>query len=242
MIQQKLTSFYAGLSTRRTIRKNVLAQHLASYFTNAKYRLGLFRSTKANTDALIASDFSTFEFFPIDENTLSDIFSDLLDTHGKHGQQTLFLSKFIEVTKLSQMFLASDCRSVCREDPTTYIAKSARRIDLTIHFGSSGIGIENKPWAREQTNQLRDYDAHLRKRYGNKYSLIYLTGNEDSPIGIGRDHPNLKIITYNDHVINWLNQCYKECKADKVRWFLSDFIGYIEQTFTRFSEDLTYDQ
>jgi PD-(D/E)XK nuclease superfamily len=59
----------------------------------------------------------------------------------------------------------SKFRGVVREDATRYIIASQRRIDITIDFGNAGIGIENKPWAGEQPDQLRDYAAHLAKKY-----------------------------------------------------------------------------
>ena len=54
-----------------------------------------------------------------------------------------------------------------REDSTVYVQAFQSRIDITLDFGDgdAGLGIENKPWAGEQPDQLQDYQAHLSKKY-----------------------------------------------------------------------------
>ena len=38
-------------------------------------------------------------------------------------------------------------------------------------------------------------------------------------------------VSYNNFLKPWLIRCYKECEAEKVRWFLKDFITWVEDNF-----------
>jgi hypothetical protein len=38
-------------------------------------------------------------------------------------------------------------------------------------------------------------------------------------------------------LIPWLKECFKECEAEKVRWFLRDFITWIGKNFREEVED-----
>jgi hypothetical protein len=39
------------------------------------------------------------------------------------------------------------------------------------------------------------------------------------------------MLTYRVGIVEWLRECQKECKADKIRWLLRDFAAYIVSTF-----------
>ena len=138
---------------------------------------------------------------------------------------------------MSDNFEAGLFNKIFREDTTIYIEHSARRIDITIDFGNLAIGIENKPWATEQSSQLEDYKNHLRKKYGSNFILFYLTGDGHKPQTLKEASSKVKMLSYNLHIMKWLTECYRKSKADKIRWFLLDFITYIEQTFPLTSEE-----
>jgi hypothetical protein len=46
---------------------------------------------------------------------------------------------------------------------TNFLARS-RRIDFTVDMGPDGVGVENKPWASDQEEQVLDYVRHLAKK------------------------------------------------------------------------------
>src|SRR5208282_1321105 len=92
------------------------------------------------------------------------------------------------------------------------------------------IGIENKPWAKDQPNWVADYSDHL-ARCGDSYLLIYMTLNGCDPSG-ERDQakaaelePGKKFlkVSYKEDIKAWLEVCCQICRADKVRSFLRDF-------------------
>jgi len=241
MFEKRLVSFYKGAIQKKEDYLKQFDTSIVNYYKNLEYRLNIFRLSKSNTDQYIASDFNFFDFINPNENMLSDIFSELLEVNGKHGQGSLFLSLFLNITGLSSSFKISEFKSIFREDPTCYINNMSRRIDITLDFGNTGIGIENKPWATDQIDQLEDYKNHLKKKYRSNFILFYLSGDGHKPSSIREHTSNIKIISYNGHIKKWLNECYKESKADKIRWFLHDFISYIEQTFPSFTDEVIYD-
>jgi hypothetical protein len=130
--------------------------------------------------------------------------------------------------------------NLIREDTTAYISRSLRRMDIAIDFNKEfAIVIENKPWAGDQKDQIKDYRENLEKEYNGKYFLLYLSpyGNPPSSWSIDEDlrksledEKKLMTISYFD-IKKWLEICYKECKAEKVRWFLRDFTDYVEEMF-----------
>ena len=237
MQEERLKEFFEGAS-------NLLKEYeldkrsLDNFFSNLRFRLDIFQQTKKQTDVYLASDFNVFDYMYPYENLLSDIIRDLLDSEGRHGQGDIFFKEFLKLIGKSENYKTQKVNLI-REDPTTDIIKSQRRIDITIDFeGKYGIGIENKPWAGEQEDQLKDYREHLKKKYTDNYFLIYLSGNGSPPTSL---EPTLRdalesegksrTVSYPFEFKNWLESCYKECKAEKVRWFLRDFIEYVERNF-----------
>jgi hypothetical protein len=179
-----------------------------------------------------------------DENRLSDIISDLLDPTGTHGQGSVFLHGFLEMIAVPSESIRPPYR-VSREDRTLF----ERRIDITLVVGDFGIGIENKPWADEGENQLKDYMIHLRGKYGERCLLVYLSGDGSAPVSLD---PNdltepvaarrFKALSYSAHLHQWLKRCLRNCQAEKVRWFLHDLMNYVESEFEHVEESEESDE
>jgi hypothetical protein len=155
-----------------------------------------------------------------------------------HGQKETFLKMFVELLDAKLPCDFTLCR-VARESSTAYIVNNQRRMDITLNFANSFIiAIENKPWAGEQENQLQDYRQHLARKFGENFCLVYISGDGSSPESI---EPILKdkliaerklvLLTYAGDILGWLELCYKECKAEKIRNFIKDFMQYIEDQF-----------
>jgi hypothetical protein len=160
----------------------------------------------------------------------------MLNKDGSHGQGDLFLRKLFLICGLEPKISAEYNYKVVREDATRYIEYSNRRIDITIDCGDFGIGIENKPRACEQENQISDYAEHLSKKH-EKYLLLYLSGNGKEPESIDeqilkslKEKKMLITLPYRGGLTKWVNYCRNECNSDKYRWFLKDFIEYINNT------------
>lgn len=126
----------------------------------------------------LAPDFSIFDYLRTDEMGLSRCIASLLDSKGKHGQKEIFLESFLEKINWSG---DTKIHSVSLEKQ----ANGQRRIDIYLQFQNGDIiGIENKPWAGLQKNQLSDYASFIDREAGDKkWSLIYLSNNEPSDDG-----------------------------------------------------------
>ena len=203
------------------------------------FRLDNFNSAKKKLDIYLSSSFNVFGYIKPNENLISDIIADMLNPFGNHGQKDLFLQKFFDII-IPDEINNNASYTVQREVATNYITHHNRRIDIIISDNENfGIGIENKPWAGEQPNQIKDYVEHLTKKY-HKFILIYLSGNGSEPTSIDNEPKkelleNKKLInrSYAGKFLVWLGTCYKECESNKYRWFLKDFIRYVEITFPK---------
>ena len=215
-------------------------QEIRQFFEGAKQGLDVLRPAVVELDRHLARRFSFFRFIDFDENLMSDVFAYLLNPDETHGQRDLFLGKFLEDVDVDWLSRRSwSLASIGREVLTTRI-KNWRRIDIEIAFridnGCCGaIAIENKPWAEDQRLQLSDYARHLKLMYERHFKLIYLTptGDEDPPeYSITREKreqlenegkfAKASIQKWaSDN--GWLKRAEDEVKAERVRWFVSDF-------------------
>ncbi len=213
-------------------------QRLEMFSSILRQKLQIYREEKRRWDPFLSTDFNVIsEFIRPNENRLSDIIACLLDANGSHGQQGKFLDAFLRCLFNPGQVAELSCkqRQVKREDPTHYNENQHRRIDITVGFEGFGIGIENKPWDREQEYQLRDYYQHLKGTY-KRCCLIYITPDGRKPETI--ENPDnliqkgeLYLLSYRSDIPEWIEECWQLCKSDKFRWFLHDFRDYIRDVF-----------
>lgn len=208
---------------------------LGRYFNELGYYLKVSADAKRRLDKKLASSFSVFTYINNDENTISNILANLLNPSGTHGQEALFLKHFLTLLNKDDRDLACDPTVTC-EQVTDLITNARRRIDIQLHWGNFGIGIENKPWASESDNQLKDYNEQLSKAYGDNYILVLLCPagmeaqsieNWEELVAAGK----AATLNYYPQLYNWLIDCRQWCEANKVRHFLQDFADYIEEHF-----------
>jgi hypothetical protein len=216
---------------------------LENFVGNFQYRMKLLAQTRVHTDRLLATRHNVFEYIEPNENALSDLIRDLLDPAGKHGQGDTFLREFINIMK-APVPSWNSC-SIYRENVTSLIEHTLRRIDLLIDFGNFGIAIENKPWAGEQKEQIGDYVTHLERRYAGRFLIIYLSPAGSEPTSIDPstksrllDEGKLLLVAYTRGFREWLSSCYRNCAAEKIRHFLLDFVSYVDSTFAVTVEQL----
>lgn len=216
---------------------NSYQQHLVGFSSILSQKLRSYREARRRLDRFLSTDFNVFRLIQPDENRLSDIIADLLDPDGSHGQQRVFLDSFLGLIEQPEL-LRRQPTAVGREGTTRYIERSQRRIDITVDFGDFGLGIENKPWAGDQPDQLNDYHSHLTKKYGTRFCLVYITPNGRRPTSMAdpfiddliRNH-RLRLLSYRCDIAQWLQACCQQSSSDKFRWFLRDFVDYIVDFF-----------
>jgi hypothetical protein len=197
---------------------------------------GLLAGSQAATSAvaeLHSPLFDVFELLSPGETDLSRIIGWLLDPRATHGQRDKFLTLFLQHADLDGLDLGTDPR-VRLEAPT----ERGRRIDILVVGPNAALAIENKPWARDQIDQMRDYHIHLDRHPS--HCLVYLSGSADrgpSPASLPSDlrgertsRDELKLMAYSD-LLPWLSDCEAACRSAKVGSFLGDFQRYVARMF-----------
>lgn len=213
-------------------------------YTHAKVH-GLRTARSAYSDQF-APDFNSLNLINLDELTLSNMLRELLDPQGSHAQGRKFVDLFIKQFSLENTFGDKKIFSVKTEQPTDTRKESNRYIDILIELSGNSkeekfaIAIENKPWAADGKDQIKDYLSHLKKRYSSGHTLIYLAGEEGRlPANHSIDElsriqainqKHLILICYAD-LIPWLAACRNQCYAPSVRAFLESLEQYIRQKF-----------
>ena len=210
---------------------------LDAFYGALRPKLDHFQAERAELNRCEASRFNVFTYIRPDENCLSDIHQDLLDSTGKHGQGAIFLNSFLEGIGVPLPANHPVVR-LKREDRTLYCANFERRIDITVDLGDFANGIENKPWACEGKDQLKDYWVHLRRKYKQRYMLVYLSRDGSEPVSLSKKNlarlstaGKFRSLAYPTDLRNWLARCFAECEADKVRWFLRDLAEFVTEEF-----------
>jgi len=215
------------------------------YLKDLWFRFGIVTKAKKDTDVFLASDFNVFNYIRPDELILSWLIRDLLDVSGNHGQQGLFLCEFLNALGKEGKYLDGDRVAIQLEKGTRYFSEERvydGRIDIHVSIENYnrkfGIAIENKPWAKDRKQQIIRYLSDMGKSYDD-FILVYLSKGHDPSEGSIKkeeleEYKGKGLITtwsYNPDLKNWLKRCRSECQADKVRWYLADFIEYIDSNF-----------
>lgn len=220
------------------------------FFADVKYRVDLAERLQCQLDERLAIGFNVFDLIDPDENRLSDVLAGLLDPKGNHGQGDLFLRLLFERLGLgSDAKLRTKDATVRREAPMHGTRKDHRRMDVFVEAGVL-LAIENKVDSPEQQDQVSDYLVDLERRcpcppgQPIQNTLIYLTPDRRSPASLNdselENHQKsgrLHRWSYQDDLRSWLKDCRRDCEAQKIRDFLSDFIEYIESHLKGESED-----
>lgn len=147
--------------------------------------------------------------------THSRILADLLDPCGSHGQGTIFLDNFIELSPLLQDLELDTCNChVYTEKSIGEIDKYYRkggRIDIVIEEADKAIIIENKVNSPDQKNQLLRYHRYATQHYTGGFGIIYLNkfGTPASEFSTGRklSKEDYIQIGYSPDILSWLSNC-----------------------------------
>ena len=217
---------------------------LRSFFSGLAPAIAMADEAQRRLDRVAATKFSMFHYFRENEHRMSAIFADLLSPDGSHGQGTTFLRLFLE--EIDRGDKDSIRKRSCYESLeqcsvyTEYATSSRRLIDIVLKLGDMWIGIENKPWAHEQPEQIQDYLSFLQEQKKDKRAcILYLSGSGHDAETIKDDkRQHYLTIPYNSYtngdgpsVAHWIAECWSQCEADQVRWFLKDLRGYVERSF-----------
>ena len=208
----------------------------------------------------LSPDFNTFDYINTDELGLSRILGALLDPKGSHAQQETFLKLFVEhclpdmyKTPERQVFLNNLEKTDVLLEEVTGKSNTQRRMDiyLSCQVGdeSYGICIENKPYAADQFEQLKDYAIELENRNHKAWHLVYLNESDEGPSKYSIDTNKLEALKkekqyshlrFSD-LIGWLKACQVECQNHSVSEFIVQLIKFIQKQFMGI-EDMSEDK
>lgn len=203
-------------------------QTLTNYLDDFTKMLPRLVAMREGIDLYGATTFSPFAIFNPDEITLSRVIAELFDPGGSHGQGLLFLNGLLSAIGIPRLNRL-DTVKVRRE----VLTRAKRRIDVVIETSRYVIGIENKPWAAQQKNQLADYLAELKADlHGRKPVLIFLSDQEAQTAG----EVTIRVPYYNAEegettLHRVLSNLTAEIKANAPKAFVEDFLRYIEIKF-----------
>ena len=198
----------------------------------------------------LSPDFNTFDYITTDELGLSRILAALLDPQGSHAQQETFLRLFIEHCLSDmykapewQIFLDNVDKTKVFVEQVTSRSNSLRRMDICLQCqvgeNSYGICIENKPYAGDQFEQLKDYAVELEERHPKAWHLVYLNESDNGPSEYSIKADDLKALTDDkrfthlrfSELLGWLKACQVECQNYSVSEFIAQLIKFIQKQF-----------
>lgn len=263
---ETLTSLtYETQTNQMTEYNSNLYQKIIS---DAAGKIAAHKEFKEAYDQELAFDFDLFRFFTVGENKISEILAFFLKPDGRHGQGDLFLKDFTErlEQKLQEpIYLKSKDREPVNIDSSTIekyrnavqnISRTKiqteqpldrqpdrngrRRIDIYIPLRRYAIAIENKVWAKDQSDQMKDYKDFLNKRHKGGNLLVYLTPYGHKPDGISITQPewesglkngSICSMSYKHHILPMLESWESKCKAERVRFFIREFKNHLHVKF-----------
>ncbi len=206
---------------------------LASFLADFSLDVPKLDAMRQGIELYGATRFSPFVIFSPDENTLSRVIAELFDPRGSHGQGLLFVNALLQ--KLGYPRLGSkDAVRVRREAMT----RKKRRIDIVIETRSYVIGIENKPWAGQQNNQLADYFEELSADLRGREPILIFLSNQEARTAREHVHRLPYFAGAGEACLyKLLGAVIDDIKADPPRRFVEDFNRYIGIRFGNHTMD-----
>jgi len=216
----------------------MIVKNLIEYYSGLSVTVKHVKKFQKSYESELAFRFNSFNFVNPDENKYSKILAYFLEPRQTHGQGEVFLNLFLQSVELTDKATAADFVKIKCEHSTD----DRRRIDILITFKNKFVlGIENKVWAKDQKEQLKDYNSYLQKLSPNNYCLLYITPYQNDPSELSVGDLKLfkdlemnglyKSIGYTDYIIDCVHNWAINCRAERVRCFLLDFEQYLKNEF-----------
>ncbi|WP_165903619.1 PD-(D/E)XK nuclease family protein [Hymenobacter gummosus] len=125
---------------------------------------------------------------------------ELLDPQGSHGLGSVFLRLFADVAELPGLHYEH-----------VQVWREHANIDILIRDAQQAIVIENKIYAGDQHEQLKRYHAFAAASH-RQPTLCYLTlhGSQPSEWSLGDLQSQVRLLSYQQHIDQWLTSCIKE--------------------------------
>jgi hypothetical protein len=225
-----------------------MTEGLATFFGALGKITHVAAEAQRRLDRELATNFNVTTLFQPHEIRLSDIIACLLDPAEVHGQGDRFLNLFIEMFSIPcTVPISRGCR----------VGRERGRLDVLVEINSSkpfAIGIENKPWADHQPDQVLRYCDYLERYFPDQWWFGYFSGTGAPPPNHSLREDKRRVFeekgkfrtipfvrsnrAFEYSIENWVTRCSEVCIAERVRWFLRDISSYFESTFTNAEDEL----
>ena len=220
--------------------------HVEHLMRSVSKELRALEIEKSRDAQRLAPNFSMFKYIYTDEMMLSRMIADLLNPKGDHAQGAIFLSLFLQQLNNAPHYSLLDiARTQVKTEVLTFRSQTQRRMDIYLEIpytnstNTFGICIENKPYAADQPNQLKDYAQELNFAHQDHWHIIYLTQNGREPstasvpsatFNVWQQHNKCTLLAYPSLSL-WLSACAVEAKNNQVAIFLDTFSSFITSKF-----------
>jgi Holliday junction resolvase-like predicted endonuclease len=179
--------------------------------------VGLITKKYDDIAKITGEKFNIFSIMSMESNeryTHSAIIGELLNPKGSHGQGSVFLKLFFnEIIQLKAIsnFDFDNVKILIEQyiGSINHDFTQGGFIDIVIKDDNNVVVIENKIHAPDQKNQLLRYKNHYKKCVLLYLNLFGDDASEGSRVNLKLDL-DYHIITYNHHIKNWLENCFKE--------------------------------
>ena len=182
---------------------------------------------------LSGEGFNVFEVLGLESSEVglhSRLIAELIDPVGSHGQGNIFLKLFLDEIGRSDFSLID-----VKVDIEVGIGKinedfeEGGRLDILIQNSDKEIVIENKIYASLGKKQLKRYVAYATRdhREGKVYLLTLFIDDVDIKLC---EELGVKPITYENHILSWLQSCLKESASIPIiRETITQYISVVKK-------------
>lgn len=219
-----------------TDQTNDLNEQLSAMFSaiDKQYAAAKDRENKRRAKGELFNIFNIIKLRTEEVRLHSALLAELLYPKGHHGVSSLFLKAFLRVIDEDEEFI--NCHHCSSNIKERYIGVKTKteggRIDIIIEDGNHAIIIENKIYAPDQDNQLLRYYNYGKTKFPNGFKLIYLTlhGSDPSCGSLGNKKFDYQTISYDNEIINWLEQCSELAKdKDNARIIINQYRDLVKK-------------
>jgi len=206
---------------------------IKNFFSLTETKIKLTEKVRKYYGKEIAPNFNSFDFWWINENKVSEILAFFLNPNESHEQGDIYLKHFLKKFDLNFFYFNENDKINVQCELST---DNRRRIDIIIFKNTfeQAIAIENKTYVgtADQHNQIKDYVDFLTKKTKDNFCLIYLSPQDkivsnDSISFEDREkyiiQKKLKLLTYEEQMIDCLNDFCNLTQNFRVKSFLKDF-------------------
>ena len=170
----------------RSLHEKSNHDKVSSFFSELSSSIRYSSIFDSELNRRLAHEFNIFDFLRDDEIGLSRIIAHLFNPLASHGQGTFFLQHFLKLVKNEKNWNHLDSQNVNVE--TEHSTFENRRIDIYVEILGEMpfvLAIENKPYARDQKNQVLHYLEYLNEKFSKEktsdFLLVYLSSDGEGP-------------------------------------------------------------